>query len=61
MFKINYKHILLTVIVILAFVLVLMFGMPVYRVWQQVWLWLWCKRKNMVSETFQPFLKFKIT
>jgi hypothetical protein len=35
MFKINYKHILLTVIVILAFVLVLMFGMPVYRVWQQ--------------------------
>lgn len=35
MFKINFKHILLTVIVILAFVLVLMFGMPVYRVWQQ--------------------------
>lgn len=35
MFKINYKHILLTVIVILAFVLILMFGMPVYRVWQQ--------------------------
>jgi len=35
MFRINFKHILLTVIVILAFVLVLMFGMPVYRVWQQ--------------------------
>ena len=35
MFRINYKHKLLTVIVILAFVLVLMFGMPVYRVWQQ--------------------------
>jgi hypothetical protein len=35
MFKINYKHILLTVTIIIAFVLILMFGMPVYRVWQQ--------------------------
>ena len=35
MFKINYKHILLTVTILIAFVLILMFGMPVYRVWQQ--------------------------
>ena len=35
MFRINFKHILLTVTIILAFILVLMFGMPVYRVWQQ--------------------------
>lgn len=35
MFRINFKHILLTVSIILAFVLILMFGMPVYRVWQQ--------------------------
>ncbi|NCC19040.1 MAG: hypothetical protein EOM29_08895 [Bacteroidia bacterium] len=35
MFKINYKHILLTVTILIAFILVLMFGMPVYRVWQQ--------------------------
>lgn len=35
MFKINYKHILLTVTILIAFILILMFGMPVYRVWQQ--------------------------
>ena len=35
MFRINFKHILLTVTIILAFILILMFGMPVYRVWQQ--------------------------
>ncbi len=35
MFRINFKHILLTVTIIIAFVLILMFGMPVYRVWQQ--------------------------
>lgn len=35
MFRINFKHILLTITIIIAFVLVLMFGMPVYRVWQQ--------------------------
>ncbi len=35
MFRINFKHILLTVSIIIAFVLILMFGMPVYRVWQQ--------------------------
>ena len=35
MFRINFKHILLTITIIIAFVLILMFGMPVYRVWQQ--------------------------
>jgi hypothetical protein len=35
MFRINFKHILLAVTIIIAFVLILMFGMPVYRVWQQ--------------------------
>lgn len=35
MFRINFKHILLTITIIIAFILVLMFGMPVYRVWQQ--------------------------
>ena len=35
MFRINFKHILLTVTILIAFVLILMFGMPVYRVWQQ--------------------------
>jgi FtsZ-interacting cell division protein ZipA len=35
MYRINFKHVLLIVIVIIAFILILMFGMPVYRVWQQ--------------------------
>ena len=35
MFRINFKHILLTVTILIAFILILMFGMPVYRVWQQ--------------------------
>lgn len=35
MFRINFKHILLTATIVLALILVLMFGMPVYRVWQQ--------------------------
>lgn len=35
MYRINFKQILLSVVIILSFVLVLMFGMPIYRVWQQ--------------------------
>ena len=35
MYNIKAKHIIIAVVVILAFVGIAMFGMPVYRVWSQ--------------------------
>ncbi len=35
MYRFQLKHVIITIVVVLAFIGVIMFGMPVYRVWSQ--------------------------